>query len=504
MSGLIPSRTRFDESSHAPVWFFTARNGRLEYLANEFDTAGQVMDPARWLVSVGYGLLRPCSVAYGTKHFPLGDWMLYASRFGLPGIHGETDAAKGSAEWLDFANALQAFANDWVTITSTGAKINLIEAKATGEGPFKELVERSDRLYSKLFRGSDLATSSRGSDAVGASVQQGESDVLSVRDSVWASGILNERIDRLVIRYLFGVEPLAWFRICNKPKPTPVLDLQTGDWLLKSGAPIAVRTARDKFGWPEPEEDEPVLPPAAPPAPFGGLPANVGPASPPAGPSAPPEAPEAPEAPEPDLEPEPPDDPEPLANSRTRAPDPTDPIVRARTAALTQAYRGSMAPFRQAVLLSNSREAALARLKALYTDWPAQRLAEELETTLQIAAAAGAAGESARSKPQSFPDFTVSAFCFPPCPSAPHSPARTTKSPPCPRAPIGTPSSRTSWTPSASWATAPSNAPSCSCAPTPLPPTRPACARAAKRMPTPPIGNIWPPKTTTSATRTWR
>ena len=157
-----------------------------------------------------------------------------------------------------------------------------------------------------------------------------------------------------------------------------------------------MRTARDKFGWPEPEEDEPVLPPAAPPAPFGGLPANVGPASPPAGPSAPPEAPEAPE---PDLEPEPPDDPEPLANSRTRAPDPTDPIVRARTAALTQAYRGSMAPFRQAVLLSNSREAALARLKALYTDWPAQRLAEELETTLQIAAAAGAAGESSRSKP---------------------------------------------------------------------------------------------------------
>jgi hypothetical protein len=105
-----------------------------------------------------------------------------------------------------------------------------------------------------------------------------------------------------------------------------------------------VRTARDKFGWPEPEEDEPVRTPAAPPAPFGGLPANVGPASPPAGPSAPPEAPEAPEAPEPDLEPEPPDDPEPLANSRTRAPDPTDPIVRARTAALTQAYRGSMAP----------------------------------------------------------------------------------------------------------------------------------------------------------------
>jgi hypothetical protein len=378
------------------VWFFTARNGRLEYLANEFDTAGQVMDPARWLVSVGYGLLRPCSVAYGTKHFPLGDWMLYASRFGLPGIHGETDAAKGSAEWLDFANALQAFANDWVTITSTGAKINLIEAKATGEGPFKELVERSDRLYSKLFRGSDLATSSRGSDAVGASVQQGESDVLSVRDSVWASGILNERIDRLVIRYLFGVEPLAWFRICNKPKPTPSSICRPAIGCSRAARPSPCGPPATSLAGPSPRKTNPCAPPPPRPRPSEACRPMWG------------RRPRRPVRPlprrhrrprSPILSPSPRTIPSPWPTRAPARPIPPIPLCARAPRPSRRPIAAAWRPFRQAVLLSNSREAALARLKALYTDWPAQRLAEELETALQIAAAAGAAGESARSKP---------------------------------------------------------------------------------------------------------
>ena len=76
--------------------------------------------------------------------------------------------------------------------------------------------------------------------------------------------------------------------------------------------------------------------------------------------------------------------------------DPTDPIVRARTAALARAYRGSLAPFRQAVLESATPEAALARLRTLYADWSPARVADELETALQIATAAGAAAGVAR------------------------------------------------------------------------------------------------------------
>lgn len=74
-----------------------------------------------------------------------------------------------------------------------------------------------------------------------------------------------------------------------------------------------------------------------------------------------------------------------------RSADPIDPIVSARLDALTAAYRGAMAPFRQAILDSSSKEECLARLKKLYADWSPGRLQTELETALQICAAAGAA-----------------------------------------------------------------------------------------------------------------
>jgi hypothetical protein len=70
---------------------------------------------------------------------------------------------------------------------------------------------------------------------------------------------------------------------------------------------------------------------------------------------------------------------------------PTDRVAAARAAALEAAYRGTMAPFRQAVLAAGSREEALENLRALYKDWSLERLANELDIGLQICAAAGAA-----------------------------------------------------------------------------------------------------------------
>jgi phage gp29-like protein len=70
---------------------------------------------------------------------------------------------------------------------------------------------------------------------------------------------------------------------------------------------------------------------------------------------------------------------------------PTDGITAARKDALTAAYRGVMAPFREIILSSHSREEALTRLTAAYRDWKPERLASELETALQLCAATGAA-----------------------------------------------------------------------------------------------------------------
>jgi phage gp29-like protein len=74
-----------------------------------------------------------------------------------------------------------------------------------------------------------------------------------------------------------------------------------------------------------------------------------------------------------------------------KPPDAGEKLVRTHSADLARAYRGALAPFRQAILESTSREDCLERLKALYADWPGERLAAELDRALQIAAAEGAA-----------------------------------------------------------------------------------------------------------------
>lgn len=72
------------------------------------------------------------------------------------------------------------------------------------------------------------------------------------------------------------------------------------------------------------------------------------------------------------------------------APDPTDAIVARRSSELGAAYAGAMAPFREAILASNSAEDAVARVQALYVDWRPERVARLVEDALQIAAASAA------------------------------------------------------------------------------------------------------------------
>jgi phage gp29-like protein len=71
--------------------------------------------------------------------------------------------------------------------------------------------------------------------------------------------------------------------------------------------------------------------------------------------------------------------------------DPAAVVAGKRAEVLGQAYRGAMAPFRQIILESKSREECLTRLARAYADWEPKRLVIEMEEALQLCAAAGAA-----------------------------------------------------------------------------------------------------------------
>lgn len=256
--------------NHCPVWFFENRKGRLAFLPSEGQIYGQPCEPGRWLTAVGRGLMRQCAIAYFCKWGPLSDWMFFAKRFGLPAIHGETTAAKGSQEWNDFEAALLAFVNGWILQTSGmgSSKVTLIEAAkgATGTLPFAELIERSDRVYARCFRGGDLSTQSRaGGDVAGANPQEGEKRIVLEDGGQWATDILNARVDEPMIAYAFNRRPKAW--ICIRPPKQ--LDATREINSLKAGrelgVPISIETARERLELPAPENGEDLIAPPQPP-----------------------------------------------------------------------------------------------------------------------------------------------------------------------------------------------------------------------------------------------
>ena len=130
--------------------------------------------------------------------------------------------------------------------------------------------EMINGLYAKCYRGVELATGSRGSHCephggalaqhpVGASVQKEESGILLTRDAKWLTGVFNERIDRPVIRYLFGQEPRAWFVLMPPLEDTAAQDLAALQGLVPMGFKVMLKEVYKRFRWAVPQSGEKCL-----------------------------------------------------------------------------------------------------------------------------------------------------------------------------------------------------------------------------------------------------
>jgi phage gp29-like protein len=245
--------------NHAPVWFFESRKGQLAFLPREGEYYGQPLQPGQWLWAKGRGMMKQCSIAYFCKWGPMADWMFFSKRFGLPGVHGETNAAEGSKEWNDFEKALLSFINGFIIQTSGigNNKVSLIEAgKGAGNTlPFKELIERSDRLYARCFRGGDLSTQSReGTDVAGANPQQGDTDLVLEDGGQWATDVLNSRVDEPLIAYARNRRPKAWIVIRPPKRKDSGAEINRLKAARDLKVPVSVDTARERLELPAPEE----------------------------------------------------------------------------------------------------------------------------------------------------------------------------------------------------------------------------------------------------------
>jgi phage gp29-like protein len=253
------------EFRHTPIWFFESRRGYLGYLKHIFDVYGQPCLQGEWLTVVGMGWMRPLSMAYVMKTLSLRDWMLFSQRYGSGFLEAITAAQKGDTAWEEARKILDELANDGQVLHNESVNIKFLTMPASSTLPFAPLVDQVNRLYAKCYRGIDLATGSRASEAgagrnvIGASLQKEESGIFLARDAAWASECLNDRVDRPIIRYLFDKEPRAWMTIMPPLDENADEDLKSVQTLVPMGLRISLKEAYKRFRWTAPADGEPCL-----------------------------------------------------------------------------------------------------------------------------------------------------------------------------------------------------------------------------------------------------
>jgi hypothetical protein len=249
-----------------PIWWFEGTRGKLRFLDSEFQIYGRDMLPGEWLVTVGEGLMEAISLCYTLKWLALKSWVLLLDKFGQPGIHGKTDATKGSKEWNDFVSAVQEFSQEWAAVTNRSGEITLVEAKATasGNGPFEPLVEKMDRVITQLMRGGDLGTTS-GQNKTGASLQEDESEILETDDSKIIEETLMAQVSRPALEWKFGIgtPQLAYLKLRTTPRRNLQDDIAVDTFLLGAGAPLGVEDTLERYSRAKPDKDAELLKPAA-------------------------------------------------------------------------------------------------------------------------------------------------------------------------------------------------------------------------------------------------
>lgn len=250
-----------------PTWMFEARGAVLRYLTWDWNLYGIDRDPNNWLVTVGPGLMSPTSVFYLFKHLGLRDWVSYSAKFGIPSLHLKTSAGTDSQEWADYVNVLEQFGDLNGIITRENASIEVLESKAGASNmPQPPLVEYVDQAIISLWRGGDLSTKSSGPDAVGASLQSEESDILQQRDAGRVLDSLHY-LEKRVIAYLFGegTKPLAEIRLKLPKRRNLQVDLLVDTFLVGAGVELGVSDALERYERREAHPGDAILQPPAQP-----------------------------------------------------------------------------------------------------------------------------------------------------------------------------------------------------------------------------------------------
>lgn len=235
------------EAVAVPLHLFRLEGGKFC-----LDNGGQLteLESGGWLTVQGDGVGIACAVAKMFKTISLGDWLVYSGRCGHPGLHGKTNAQKGTQQWEDFKGAVAKFGKEWAAVTGLDDVLEKIDLSVSGELPYPAMVELMDRAIAALQRGADLSTMSAGMGAGdGASLQGDESDIIMADNCAMITDAFRSQIDATVLAWHFGpdVEVKAGFQV-EPPQPDTVdRDIKIDTHLCDHGVKLSRNDALQRY-----------------------------------------------------------------------------------------------------------------------------------------------------------------------------------------------------------------------------------------------------------------
>ena len=219
------------------------------------------------------GLYRGLLWPYIIKHFGERDWAEFLESYGQPLRTAQYPNNATPQQKSALLRSLLALGHNGAGIFPEGMAIELHDAVGGQSEGFEKLVERMDRLQSKLILGQTLSAGSdrSGSYALGQVHREVQMDILK-SDALQLAGTLTRELVYPLLALNRGLQDV---REC----PKFVFDVdETEDLkglaaviepLARGGVQIPVSWVHKKFGIPVPVDGEDVLQPVAAPAPFG-------------------------------------------------------------------------------------------------------------------------------------------------------------------------------------------------------------------------------------------
>lgn len=257
-----------------PLQWFELRNGYMHLRPQQGESEPEPLEDGGWIIAQGDGVGIACSVAYQFKRMALGDLAIYSGRCGHPGIHGKTNASKGTTEWNNMLAAVQNFSKEFSAVTGLQDVLEKIDLSISGQLPQPIITEMMDRAISSLQRGADLSTMSAGTGSgEGASVQEDESDLITADNCAMVSETLQTQLDPIVLAWYFGedVEIKAGFEMIPPESDTTKQDLETDKALVDMGVKLSKKATLERYNRTEADPSDPDDSPLTPPASTGGF-----------------------------------------------------------------------------------------------------------------------------------------------------------------------------------------------------------------------------------------